>query len=72
VVVRPVLWMGRFTDTVLERGVIAGGVTGGTIGVVRGMSAVVRRLQNGFLRYYAAAMVIGVFGMALYFLISAT
>jgi NADH-quinone oxidoreductase subunit L len=72
VVVRPVLWLGHFTDTVLERGVIAGGVTGGTTGVVRGLSAAVRRLQNGFLRYYAAAMLVGVFGLALYFLISAT
>jgi NADH-quinone oxidoreductase subunit L len=72
VVVRPVQWIGRFTDTVLERGVIAGGVTGGTTGLVRALSATVRRLQTGFLRYYAAAMVIGVFGMALYFLISST
>jgi NADH-quinone oxidoreductase subunit L len=55
---------------VLERRVIAGGVTGGTLGVVRALSATVRRLQTGFLRYYAAAMLIGIFGMALYFLIS--
>ena len=46
VVVRPVLWLGRFTDTVLERGVIAEGITGGTTGVVRGLSAAVRRLQD--------------------------
>jgi NADH-quinone oxidoreductase subunit L len=70
-VVRPTQWLGRFAESVLERGVIAGGVTGGTLGVVRAFSATVRRLQTGFLRYYAAAMLIGVFGMALYFLISA-
>ncbi|MEA2210128.1 MAG: NADH-quinone oxidoreductase subunit [Solirubrobacteraceae bacterium] len=70
-VVRPSQWLGGFTESVLERGVIAGGVTGGTLGVVRAFSATVRRLQTGFLRYYAAAMLIGVFGMALYFLISA-
>ena len=70
-VVRPAQWLGRFAGTVLEGGVVAGGVTGGTTGVVRGLSATVRRLQTGFLRYYAAAMLIGVFGMALYFLISA-
>jgi NADH-quinone oxidoreductase subunit L len=70
-VVRPVQWLGGFTETVLERGVIAGGVTGGTLGVVRALSATVRRLQTGFLRYYAAAMLVGIFGMALYFLISA-
>jgi NADH-quinone oxidoreductase subunit L len=72
VVVRPAQWLGRFADSVLERGVIAGGVTGGTTGAVRAASATVRRLQTGFLRYYAAAMLVGVFGMALYFLISAT
>ena len=48
---------------------IAGGVTGGTVGVVRAGSAAVRRAQTGFVRYYAAAMLIGMFGMALYFLI---
>jgi NADH-quinone oxidoreductase subunit L len=71
-VVRPAQWLGRFTETVLEQGVIAGGITGGTTGLVRGLSAAVRRLQTGFVRYYAAAMLVGVFGMALYFLISAT
>jgi NADH-quinone oxidoreductase subunit L len=70
-VVRPTQWLGRFAESVLERGVVAGGVTGGTLGVVRASSAAVRRLQTGFLRYYAAAMLVGVFGMALYFLLSA-
>jgi NADH-quinone oxidoreductase subunit L len=71
-VVRPTQWAGRFTESVLERGVIAGGITGGTTGLVRAMSAAVRRAQSGFVRYYAAAVLVGVFGMALYFLISAT
>jgi NADH-quinone oxidoreductase subunit L len=70
-IVRPTQWVGRFTESVLERGVVAGGLTGGTVGVVRGVSAGVRRLQTGFVRYYAAAMLIGVFGVTLYFLISA-
>jgi NADH-quinone oxidoreductase subunit L len=70
-VVRPTQWLGRFADSVLERGVVAGGVTGGTLGVVRAFSATVRRLQTGFLRYYAALMLIGIFAMALYFLIEA-
>jgi NADH-quinone oxidoreductase subunit L len=71
-VVRPAQWLGRFAESVLERGVVAGGVTGGTLGVVRAFSATVRRLQTGFLRYYAAAMLVGIFGMALYFLVSAS
>jgi NADH-quinone oxidoreductase subunit L len=71
-VVRPAQWLGRFGDSVLERGVIAGGVTGGTTGLIRACSAAVRRAQTGFVRYYAAAIVIGISVMALYFLISAS
>jgi NADH-quinone oxidoreductase subunit L len=70
-VVRPVQWLGRFTGSVLER-VVSGGVTGGTVGVVGAASAAVRRAQTGFLRYYAAVLIVGVAGMALYFLVSAT
>ena len=51
---------------------VGGTITGGTLGVVRAGSAAVRRWQTGFLRYYAAAMVVGLFGVALYFLISAS
>jgi len=72
IVVRPAQWLGRFGETVLERGVIAGGVTGGTTGLVRAGSAAVRRAQTGFVRYYAGAVVVGISAMALYFLISAT
>jgi len=32
----------------------------------------VRGLQSGYLRYYAAVIVVGISGMALYFLISAS
>jgi NADH-quinone oxidoreductase subunit L len=71
-VVRPALWFGRFADSVLERIVITGTITGGTVGIVRAGSAAVRRLQTGFLRYYAAALVVGMSAMALYFLISST
>ncbi len=71
-IVRPSLWFGRFAESVLERIVIGGGVTGGTTGIVRAGSAAVRRTQSGFLRYYAALMVIGLFGVALYFLITST
>jgi NADH-quinone oxidoreductase subunit L len=59
-------------DTVIERIVISGGITGGTLGVIRAGSAAVRRWQTGFLRYYAAAMIVSLAGVALYFLISST
>ncbi len=72
VFVRPALWFGRFADSVLERIVVGGTITGGTVGIVRAGSAAVRRAQTGFLRYYAAAMVLGVFAVGLYFLISAS
>ena len=72
VVVRPALWLGRFADGVLERIVIGGTITGGTVGVVRAGSAAVRRLQTGYLRYYAAALIVGISAMTLYFLISST
>jgi NADH-quinone oxidoreductase subunit L len=71
-VVRPVQWIGRFTQSVLERGVVDGGITGSTTGVVRAASAAVRRAQTGFLRYYAALMIVGIGCVALYFLIEAT
>jgi NADH-quinone oxidoreductase subunit L len=71
-IVRPSLWAGRMAEGVLERVVVGEGITGGTLGLVRACSAAVRRAQTGFLRYYAGLMVIGVFGVALYFLISSS
>jgi NADH-quinone oxidoreductase subunit L len=72
VVVRPVLWFGQLVTTVFEQTLIGGVITGGTVGVVRAGSAAVRRFQTGFLRYYAAAMIVCLSGVALYFLISST
>jgi NADH-quinone oxidoreductase subunit L len=69
-VVRPALMLGRVAETVLERIVVEGALTEGTVGAVRAGSAAVRRWQTGFLRYYAAAMVVSLFGVALYFLVS--
>jgi NADH-quinone oxidoreductase subunit L len=71
-VVRPALWLGRVFESVFERVVVAGALTGGTVGIVRAGSAAVRRAQTGFVRYYAALMVIGIFGVALYFLVSSS
>jgi NADH-quinone oxidoreductase subunit L len=70
VVVRPVHWFGGFASSTLERIVIGDIVTGGTTGIVRAGSAAVRRAQSGFLRYYAAAMVLFISVVALYFLVS--
>ena len=71
-IVRPTLMLGRLGDSVLERIVVARGVTGGTEGAVRAGSAAVRRSQTGFLRYYAAGMVLFLAAVTLYFLVSST
>jgi NADH-quinone oxidoreductase subunit L len=71
-VVRPALWMGSVTSGALERVVIGDIVTGGATGLVRAGSAAVRRAQTGFLRYYAAGMVVCISIVALYFLVSSS
>jgi NADH-quinone oxidoreductase subunit L len=72
VVVRPSLWTGRLVEAVLERRLISGALTGGTTGAVGAVSAAVRRAQTGFVRYYAALMILALSGVALYFLISSS
>jgi NADH-quinone oxidoreductase subunit L len=71
-IVRPALMLGRLAESVLERIVIGDVVTGGVVGVVRGCSAVVRRAQTGIMRFYAAALIVGLALVAFYFLLSAT
>jgi NADH-quinone oxidoreductase subunit L len=71
-IVRPTLWFGGVLTSVLERTLIGGVLTGGPVGAVRASSAAVRRAQTGFVRYYAAAMIISLSGVALYFLISSS
>jgi len=44
---------------------------GGTTGIVRAGSAAVRAAQSGFVRYYAALLVVGVAGVGFYFLLQA-
>jgi NADH-quinone oxidoreductase subunit L len=72
IVVRPFAWLGRFSRDVFERVVINGLIVGGPTGAVRAGSAAVRAVQSGFLRYYAALLLFGVTGLALYFLIAAS
>jgi NADH-quinone oxidoreductase subunit L len=69
VVVRPWAWFGRFGQQTFERVVVNGLFVGGATGVVKAGSAAARALQNGFLRAYAALLVAGMVGVALYFLI---
>jgi NADH-quinone oxidoreductase subunit L len=71
-IVRPALMFGRFADSVLERAVVGGVITGGAVGAVRAASAAVRRAQTGLLRFYAAGMIVCLSAVALYFLISSS
>jgi NADH-quinone oxidoreductase subunit L len=70
-VVRPVAWFGRFANTTFERVFVQGALVGGSTGLVRLASAAVRGVQTGYLRYYAALLLMGVTGIGAYFLISA-
>ena len=72
IVVRPFAMFGRFSRDVFERVVIDGVIMGGPAGAVRAGSAAVRAVQSGFLRYYAALLLVGVTALGLYFLISAS
>jgi NADH-quinone oxidoreductase subunit L len=69
--VRPGAWIGRFANSTIERGLVNGALVGGTSGAVRAASAAVRGIQTGYLRYYAALLLVGLTGLGAYFLISA-
>jgi NADH-quinone oxidoreductase subunit L len=69
--VRPAAWTGRFATSVIERRVVNGVFVGGTSGAIRSASAAVRGVQTGYLRYYAALLLVGLTGLGAYFLISA-
>jgi NADH-quinone oxidoreductase subunit L len=68
-VVRPWAWFGRFDQQTFERVFVNGFLVGGTSGIVKAGSAAARALQSGFLRAYAALLVLGMVGVALYFLL---
>jgi NADH-quinone oxidoreductase subunit L len=69
VVVRPAATVGRFAMGTFEQVFVQDTLIGGTTGIVRAGSAAVRAVQNGFLRYYAALLVLGVAGVSFYFLL---
>ncbi|HWF73485.1 MAG TPA: NADH-quinone oxidoreductase subunit L [Solirubrobacteraceae bacterium] len=69
-IVRPAAWFGQVAETVIDRTLVAEGITGGTVTVVGAVSAAVRRAQTGFLRYYVALMLLGISGVVIYFLVA--
>jgi NADH-quinone oxidoreductase subunit L len=68
-VVKPSAAFGRFAQNTFERVFVQDTLVGGTTGIVRAGSAAVRAVQSGFLRYYAALLVLGVTIVSLYFLL---
>ena len=67
-VYRPTIAAGRFANSVIERYVV-NGLVNGAVSVVRGVGAVVRGAQSGFVRAYALLLVGGFAALGLYFLI---
>ncbi|MFN8133436.1 MAG: NADH-quinone oxidoreductase subunit L [Solirubrobacteraceae bacterium] len=70
-VVRPAAAIGRFAQRTFERVVVDGLFVNAPTGLVRVGSAAVRSVQSGALRAYAALLILGLAGVALYFLIVA-
>jgi len=67
--VRPGAAVGRFAKGTFERVFVDETLVGGTTGLVRIGSAAVRAAQSGFVRYYAALLVLGLAGVGFYFLL---
>jgi len=68
-IARPAVAAGRFARDTFERRVVDDALIGGTTTLIRAGSAAVRAAQSGFVRYYAALLVLGVTGVGFYFLL---
>ncbi len=66
-IVRPFAFFGRFARDTFERIVVNGLFVGGASGLARAGSSAVRALQTGYLRAYAALLVLGAGGLLLAF-----
>ena len=60
---------GRLCQGTIERVFVQDTLVGGSTGLVRAGSAAVRAVQSGFVRYYAALLVLGLTAVSLYFLL---
>jgi NADH-quinone oxidoreductase subunit L len=70
--VNPSRAFGTFGRTVIESAIVQGVFVGGATRVVATGTALARAVQSGYLRAYAALLVLGAGGLLLYFLIRAT
>jgi NADH-quinone oxidoreductase subunit L len=69
VMLTPFAAVGGFAKGTFERVFVDETLVGGTNGLVRIGSAAVRAAQSGFVRYYAALLVLGLTGVGFYFLL---
>jgi NADH-quinone oxidoreductase subunit L len=60
---------GNFGRGVIETKFVQDTLIGGAVGVVRVGTSFARAVQSGYLRAYALLLLMGMFGLALYFLI---
>jgi NADH-quinone oxidoreductase subunit L len=66
VIITPLLWLGRTATSLLEGGLLDGG-SRGISWVMRGVSGGLRRLQTGYMRNYALAILFGVVLLVIYY-----
>jgi NADH-quinone oxidoreductase subunit L len=72
VFVKPMRMAADFGRRVIETDFVQGVIVGGATGAVRTGTSVARSVQSGYLRAYALLLLIGVGGLALYFLIASS
>ncbi len=71
-IVRPMRNLGTFLWQKIDLGIIDKGIIhGGIINGIKGGAAVLKNMQTGMVYHYAYAMVIGVFGLLTYLMLSA-
>jgi NADH-quinone oxidoreductase subunit L len=66
VLIRPLQWVGRTASNLLEGDLLDGG-SRGVAWVLGGTSSVLRRLQTGYMRNYALAILFGVVLIIVYY-----
>jgi NADH-quinone oxidoreductase subunit L len=64
--------LGQFGRDEVEPGLVQGVLVNGTAGLVRAGTTFARAIQSGYLRAYALVLLLGVGGLALYFLLVST
>ena len=72
VFVRPAATAGSFGRRVVETDFVQGFLVGGATGIVRAGTSFARAIQTGYLRAYALLLLLGLGGLALYFLIASS